>query len=105
MSGSSGRLTSPAPSESIPVLSIGFQLFIALPTFFVALPNSKRSLRVATAGVWHNLILVAAVWLLSTEGGGAGQVLSWPFFRVVDGGVAVLSVDSVISLNGGVELN
>ena len=82
-------------SESIPLLSVGFHLVVALPTFFVSLPSTKRSLRVASAGIWHNILLVMVVWMLSSEGGGVGRILAWPFFRSVDGGVAVLSVDSV----------
>ncbi|KAL8292422.1 hypothetical protein RQP46_001034 [Phenoliferia psychrophenolica] len=78
-----------AACESIPLLSTGVHLWVALPTFYVSLPSATQSsptseLRIATAGVWHNLILVAFYWLLSEQGAALGRTAASPAFRAVD---------------------
>lgn len=62
-------------SEQIPLLSCGFKLyFFVLPAFYVELPTVAADdvplppptrLRIASAGVWHNLVLALAVWILA----------------------------------------
>lgn len=78
-------------------------LWVALPTFYVSLPAAAPTaptseLRIATAGVWHNLILVAVYWVLSEQGAGFAKAAVSPMFRAVDGGVLVVSVKSVSGL-------
>lgn len=85
--------------ESIPLLSAGVHLYVALPTFYVSLPAGRPSLRISAAGVWHNILLVVIVWLLSAEGAGVGRLFASAFFRSVDGGVAVIGVNSASLLH------
>ncbi|POY75879.1 hypothetical protein BMF94_0962 [Rhodotorula taiwanensis] len=64
-----------AAAEQIPLLSCGFKLyFFVLPAFYVELPTVAADdvplppptrLRIASAGVWHNLVLALAVWILA----------------------------------------
>jgi hypothetical protein len=76
-------------------------LYILLPTFYVALPSSSHlvsNLRVATAGVYHNVVLCLFIYLLTWKA--LGPILSYPFFTDVDGGVLVVGVDSHSPLRG-----
>ncbi|KDE03931.1 hypothetical protein MVLG_05623 [Microbotryum lychnidis-dioicae p1A1 Lamole] len=92
-----------AASESIPLLSIGFHLNLIVPTFYVELPSSTTShspvtssttdLRIAAAGVWHNLLLVGITWLISLNGLGWGSLFTRVFYESVEGGVLVTEVD------------
>ncbi|SCZ97104.1 BZ3500_MvSof-1268-A1-R1_Chr4-2g06993 [Microbotryum saponariae] len=92
-----------AASESIPLLSIGFRLNLIVPTFYVELPSSTTShssvassttdLRIAAAGVWHNLLLVGFTWLISSNGLGWGSLFTRVFYESVEGGVLVTEVD------------
>ncbi|GAA5870477.1 hypothetical protein JCM8547_004042 [Rhodosporidiobolus lusitaniae] len=75
--------------EGLPLLSAGIHLILlVLPTFYVSLPSSSSTLsfspaqtdlRVAAAGVWHNLVLLGGAWVLSDAGAGwelrMGEVL------------------------------
>ncbi|SCV69570.1 BQ2448_2590 [Microbotryum intermedium] len=93
-----------AASESIPLLSIGFRFHLIVPTFYVELPSSTTShssvassttnLRIAAAGVWHNLLLVAFTWLISSNGLGWGNAITRVFYDSVEGGVLVTDVDT-----------
>lgn len=67
-------------SEGIPLLSCGVKLyFLLFPTFYVELESATAAatalteLRIATAGVWHNLVLAVAVWILAGGSGGRGK--------------------------------
>ncbi|GAA5886332.1 hypothetical protein JCM6882_001609 [Rhodosporidiobolus microsporus] len=82
-----------AACESIPLDSFGLHLFfLVLPTFYVALSSSPSSLplttstpfsaasphtdlRIAAAGIWHNMLLVAGAWAFAEQGGGWGLSL------------------------------
>ncbi|KAK4057421.1 hypothetical protein OIO90_001490 [Microbotryomycetes sp. JL221] len=78
--------------ESVPIISTGMHLVVALPTFYVNLAAEKQSLRILGAGIWHNLALVIVVWLLSSSGGRVGNIVALPFFESVKNGLAVVSV-------------
>ncbi|GAA6009641.1 hypothetical protein JCM10207_004136 [Rhodosporidiobolus poonsookiae] len=71
-----------AASEDIPLFSTGLHLYLlVLPTFYVALPSSSSGgadaaltdLRIAAAGVWHNLLLAATTWAISDGGVGLSR--------------------------------
>ncbi|CEQ39390.1 SPOSA6832_00924 [Sporobolomyces salmonicolor] len=88
--------------EHIPLLSTGIHLYLFLPTLYVSLPASTPAtsqspftdLRVASAGVWHNLGMAGAVWMLSDEGGGVSRwMLEKGAMDGVDSGVTVVEVD------------
>ncbi|GAA6036317.1 hypothetical protein JCM8097_001661 [Rhodosporidiobolus ruineniae] len=88
-----------AASESLPLLSLGLKLLLFLPTFYVAFPSSASSspalttdLRVAAAGAWTNVLLVAAAWGASEEGLGMGRTVLGAAGAVaeVEEGVVVL---------------
>lgn len=89
----------PTHSEYVPILSTGLHLYIILPTFYVSLPDTSPSkfsdLRIATAGVWHNLVLVLVVLGLSEKGIGIGKYFEKIGFKDVEGGLLVVSIDSV----------
>ncbi|GAA5960555.1 hypothetical protein JCM21900_002840 [Sporobolomyces salmonicolor] len=91
-----------AASEHIPLLSTGIHLYLFLPTLYVSLsapaPATSQSpftdLRVASAGVWHNLGMAGAVWMLSDEGGGVSRwMLEQGAMDGVESGVTVVGVD------------
>ncbi|KAM0752071.1 hypothetical protein T439DRAFT_200255 [Meredithblackwellia eburnea MCA 4105] len=86
-----------AVCDNIPVLSTGIHVWIVVASFYVSVPSSLTSplaeLRVASAGVWNNLVLVAVAWFLSEHGGEMSRTLASPWFREVLGGVQVISVD------------
>lgn len=80
------------------VLGFGVFLLGVYPGAFVDLNSEqlaalppRRQLRVVTAGVWHNAVLVLAclvlLWLLPT--------LLWPFYSSGNGGASVYFVDPV----------
>jgi hypothetical protein len=91
-------------SDNIPILSAGVAILFIVPGAFVTLPSSEisllsppRRLRVACAGVWHNVWLAALAYLLSAKGFGLthwAESRSW-WKDVSDTGVAVQWVDSV----------
>ncbi|GAA5874133.1 hypothetical protein JCM1840_000361 [Sporobolomyces johnsonii] len=91
-----------AASEHIPLVSTGIHLYLFLPTFYVSLPapastasqSPLTNLRITSAGVWHNLGMAGAVWLLSNEGGGASRwMLEKGAMDGVESGVKVVDVD------------
>ncbi|GAA5935167.1 hypothetical protein JCM10213_000665 [Rhodosporidiobolus nylandii] len=91
-----------AASKSIPLLSAGLHLYLFLPTFYVTLPASAdptssalTDLRVASAGVWHNLLLIAAAGVLSDAGAGIGRTLALAvgFVTAAEEGVVVVDVE------------
>ncbi len=60
-----------AAGEDIPILTFGVFAFIVLPAAFVDLPTEQlqalapfQQLRIFAAGVWHNIVLAAAAYLL-----------------------------------------
>ncbi|GAA5968383.1 hypothetical protein JCM11641_007614 [Rhodosporidiobolus odoratus] len=103
-----------AASDSLPLLSVGFHLYfpLLLPTFYVALPSASSSLsfeagtspltdlRLATAGVWHNLLLVGGAWAMAESGLGVGGALAEAVGAVerVEEGVVVDEVDKTSPL-------
>ncbi|GAA5992205.1 hypothetical protein JCM10908_001819 [Rhodotorula pacifica] len=98
-----------AAAEGIPLLSCGIKLyFLLFPTFYVELESpaaaasssflATRScaataltdLRIATAGVWHNVVLAAAVWVLAGgDGGGSDSSTDGVAERSWGGGLGV----------------
>ncbi|KAG8774566.1 hypothetical protein FRC15_001195 [Serendipita sp. 397] len=61
-----------AALESIPTLSVGFHLYLAIPAFFVSLrdfslPTAAR-VRIASAGPWHNICMWIIFALLGFSG-------------------------------------
>ena len=79
-------------------------MYLLLPTFYVSLaassnPTSQISavsdLRIASAGVWHSIVLVGVAWGMSEQGIGVGGFLGDWLGTPVGGGVVVVDVDSV----------
>ena len=66
--------------SGISATSYGIMLLVVLPAAFVKLPTAQVSastpsarLRVATAGITHNLIFVAVAWAVSSSGFGVAD--------------------------------
>ncbi|GAA5831999.1 hypothetical protein JCM11251_002780 [Rhodosporidiobolus azoricus] len=108
-----------AVSESIPLRSFGLHLiFLVLPTPYVGVSSTapvasslpltasdassvaplspQTDLRIASAGVWHNLLMLGGAWLLAQEGGSWGIALLESLRAVErrDEGVVVVEVAS-----------
>ncbi|GAA6049671.1 hypothetical protein NBRC10513_005972 [Rhodotorula toruloides] len=91
-----------AAAEHIPLLSTGFRLFLLFfPTFHVEVAldadvSPLTDLRVASAGVWHNVLLASVAWTWSDAGAGLadriGRTLG--LWDMLDEGVIVIAVDS-----------
>lgn len=100
------RLTWRTRSEQIPLISTGFRLLLLFfPTFHVDVAldadvSPLTDLRVASAGVWHNVLLASVAWTWSDAGAGLadriGRTLG--LWDMLDEGVIVVAVDSVRSL-------
>ncbi|GAA5995535.1 uncharacterized protein JCM10292_005235 [Rhodotorula paludigena] len=96
-----------AAHEDIPLLSTGVHLvLLVLPTFFVELSPDTLSpltdLRIASAGVWHNVVLLVGAWLLSREGAGLGRSfgLMCGIWRALDEGMLLVEVHQNSPLAG-----
>ncbi|GJN93100.1 hypothetical protein Rhopal_006145-T1 [Rhodotorula paludigena] len=94
-------------SQDIPLLSTGVHLvLLVLPTFFVELSPGTlpplTDLRIASAGVWHNVVLLVGAWLLSQEGAGLGRSfgLMCGIWRTLDEGVLLVDVQQNSPLTG-----
>ncbi|GAA5921132.1 hypothetical protein JCM3775_004104 [Rhodotorula graminis] len=94
-----------AACEHIPLLSLHVRLFLlVLPTFAVALPSSGPSsptspateLRIAAAGIWHNVVLALAALAVSDQGGALGRRTGSALgvWEQIGEGVVVVSVSS-----------
>ncbi|GAA5911289.1 hypothetical protein JCM8208_004320 [Rhodotorula glutinis] len=94
-----------AACEHIPLLSVHVRLFLLiLPTFAVALPSSGPSsstspstdLRIAAAGIWHNVVLALAALAVSDQGGALGRRIGSALgvWEQMSEGVVVASVSS-----------
>lgn len=81
-------------------------ILLVLPTFFVELSPDTLSpvtdLRIASAGVWHNVVLLVGAWLLSQEGAGLGRSfgLMCGIWRTLDEGVLLVEVHQVRTVAG-----
>lgn len=74
---------------------------LLFPTLYVALPSPPTSLselRIATAGVWHNLVMLGVAWVLSVEGLGVGGYLLTPVYSQSTQSVTVVSVSNASPL-------
>ncbi|KAI5474970.1 hypothetical protein MNV49_002154 [Pseudohyphozyma bogoriensis] len=92
-----------AAAENVPIESIGVHLyFLVLPTFYVSLPpvaEPTTELRIAAAGVFHNGVLLALTWLLSSAGGGLGKLcMKATGVFVGSGGLRVVKVSTMSPL-------
>lgn len=99
-------LTLHVSSENVEMISMGVYIYLILPTFYVSLPRSTyeqsttvkgaiSTLRIATAGIYHNLVLCAIVYLLQASGGGMSTRLTGWAYELVDGGISVSHIASV----------
>lgn len=86
------------------MISAGIRLYLCLPTFYVSLPGSLSdgsigaalsNLRIATAGVYHNLILCFVLFLLRGSGGGGHHILTGWMYVAVEAGVIITHVNEV----------
>lgn len=82
-------------SESASLVSAGMNLIVFLPTFYVKLSTDKHSLRVLSAGIYHNIVLCLLGLALSIHGARLGRLVMLPFFQTVSGGIAVTDVTAV----------
>jgi S2P endopeptidase len=90
-------------SDGVPLASWGYSLIILIPAAFVELSTPVSTnrdrlpllrLRIASAGVFHNLITILVLLFVSAMS--IGRTM-WPLFgyRVIDGGVVVVDVHVV----------
>ena len=75
-----GHATAAQHCSGIAATSYGMMLLVALPAAFVKLPTAQVSalapaarVRIATAGITHNLVLAIAAWAVSSTGLGIGH--------------------------------
>lgn len=73
-----GHALAAAHCSGISATSYGLSLVVALPAAFVKLPTARMDalapparMRIATAGIAHNLVLALLAWLITSNGIGA----------------------------------
>ncbi|KAH8109491.1 hypothetical protein DFH11DRAFT_1627687 [Phellopilus nigrolimitatus] len=92
-----------AAIDSLPLHAIGASITIVLPSAFVSLSPSLKSLpavsrlRIVAAGAWHNLLLWGLIYLASIAGAGSlWSAIGWS--DVQASGLVVLGIEEYSSL-------
>ncbi|GAA6049905.1 hypothetical protein JCM3770_007043 [Rhodotorula araucariae] len=93
-----------AACEQLPLQSINAHLyFLFLPTLSVSLPaapSALADLRIATAGIWHNLVLALFAFGAADSGGAFSRRtgVALGVWRQLDEGVLLVAVDAASPL-------